>query len=74
MISIDNQQVLLCLSYAHHTYNNLNTQPKGTVIVLVIPTTLTIVNKQQKGPAIVLVIPTTLTIILRNNQNILLLS
>jgi ethanolamine transporter EutH len=74
MISIDNQQVLLCLSYADHTYNNLNTQPKGTVIVLVIPTTLTIVNKQQKGPAIVLVIPTTLTIILRNNQNILLLS
>jgi len=25
-----------CLTYTDHTYNNLNKQPKGTVIVLVI--------------------------------------
>jgi hypothetical protein len=62
MISIDNKQVLVSVLVIH-IYNNLNTQPKGTVIVLVIPTTLTIVNKQQKGTAIVLVIPTTFTII-----------
>ena len=32
-----------CLSYTDHTYNSFNKQPKGTVSVLVIPTTLTIV-------------------------------
>jgi hypothetical protein len=32
------------ISYSDHTYNNLTKQPKGTVIVLVIPTTFTINN------------------------------
>jgi hypothetical protein len=51
------------VSYTDNTYNSLNKQPQGTVIVLVIPITLTIVKIQQNGTAIVLVIPTTLTII-----------
>jgi hypothetical protein len=38
-----------CLSYTNHTYNNLNKQPQDTVIVLVIPTTLTtiLINNQK---------------------------
>ena len=57
--------------HTHHTYNNLNKQPKGGVIVLVIPTTFTIVLiKKTKGIVIVLVIPTTLIIILINNQKV----
>jgi hypothetical protein len=53
-----------CLSYTNHTYNSLNKQLSGTVIVLVIPTTLThSLNKQPKGTVIFLVIPTPLTIV-----------
>jgi hypothetical protein len=50
-----------CLSYTDHTYNSLNKQPEGTVIVLVIQTTLTIVLINNQCIVIVLVIPTTLT-------------
>jgi hypothetical protein len=38
-----NKQQRATLSYADQTYTSLNKQPKGTVIVLVIPTTLKIV-------------------------------
>ena len=39
-----------CLSYTDHTYNNLNKQPKVTVIVLSYTDhTYTNLNKQQKG-------------------------
>ena len=45
-------------------YNNLNKQPKGTVIVLVITDhTYNSLNKQPKGTVIDLVIPTTPTIV-----------
>jgi hypothetical protein len=50
-----------CLSYTDHTYNSLNKQPKGTVIGLVIPITLTIVLINNQCTVSVLVIPTTLT-------------
>ena len=63
-----------CLRYIDHTYNYVNTHLKGTVIVLVIPTTLTSLNKKPKGTVIILVIPTTLTTVLINNQMVLLLS
>ena len=62
-----------CLSYTDHTYNSLNKQPEGTVIVLVIPTTLTIVLINNQCTVSVLVIPTTLTN-LNKHQKVLLLS
>jgi hypothetical protein len=63
-----------CLSYTDHTYNSLNKQPEGTVIVLVIPTILTIVLINNQCTVIVLVIPTTHEIVLINKQKVLLLS
>ena len=62
------------LSYSDHTYNNLNKQPKGTVIFSYTDHIYNSLNKQPKGTVIVLVIPTTLTIVLINNQNVMLLS
>jgi hypothetical protein len=50
-----------CLSYSDHTYNSRNKQPKGTVIVLVILTTLTIALINNQCTVSVLVMPTTLT-------------
>ena len=54
------------LSYTDHTYNSLNKQPKGTVIVSVIPTTLKIVLIKNQCTVSVLVILTTITSL--NNQ------
>ena len=63
-----------CLSYSDHTYNNLNKQPKCTVIVSYTDHTYNSLNKQPKGNVIVLVIPTPLTKIGINKQKVLLLS
>ena len=49
-----------CLSYTDHINNSLNKQQKGTVIVLVIPTTLTIIFINNQCTVSVLVKPTTL--------------
>jgi hypothetical protein len=51
-----------CLSNTDHTYNTLNKQLKGIVIVLVVPTTLTIVRINNQMQTIVSVVGITKTI------------
>ena len=62
-----------CLSNTDHTYNSLNKQKKGTVIGLVIPTTLTIVLINNQFTVSVLVIPTTLTILNKQPKGTLII-
>ena len=51
-----------CLSYTDHTYNSLNKEPEGTVIVNT-DHTCNDLNKQPADNDIAVVIPTTLTLI-----------
>ena len=66
---------MLLFRYTYHTYNNLNKHPKGTVIVLVIPITLTIISiDNEKVLLLSLAYQTYLQVLIYNQELLLLLS